>query len=248
MLAIAESLCIAKGLDWAFCDTDSMAIAKPDGMDQAEFFERAQSICDWFSPLNPYEKKGSIFKIEDANYPIAESADGLKFEPLYCYCISAKRYVLFNRGPTGEIIIRKASAHGLGQYLPPYEADDAPSSIPTPSVPLNDIGVERWQYDLWYMIIRAALDGHPDQVDLSYHDALKRPAVSRYGATTPALLKWFDSVQCRARVPGAGEAVQFPECLSCPAAIRIAGCGAMGKAEPRPTKEAIGREAGLAVQ
>ena len=49
-----------------------MAIAKPDDMDQAEFFERAQSICDWFSPLNPYEKKGSIFKIEDANYPIAE--------------------------------------------------------------------------------------------------------------------------------------------------------------------------------
>ena len=67
-------------------------------MDEAEFFERAQSICDWFSPLNPYEKKGSIFKIEDANYPTAESADGLKFEPLYCYCISAKRYALFNLG------------------------------------------------------------------------------------------------------------------------------------------------------
>ena len=58
MLAIAERLCVAKGLDWAFCDTDSMAIAKPDDMDEAEFFERAQSICDWFSPLNPYEKKG----------------------------------------------------------------------------------------------------------------------------------------------------------------------------------------------
>ena len=126
MLAIAESLCLAKGLDWAFCDTDSMAIAKPDGMDQAEFLARAQSICDWFSPLNPYEKKGSIFKIEDANYPIEESPDGSKFEPLYCYCISAKRYALFNLGKSGEIIIRKASAHGLGQYLPPYEADDAP--------------------------------------------------------------------------------------------------------------------------
>ena len=191
MLGIAERVCIEKGLDWAFCDTDSLAIAKPDGMDQAEFLEWAQSICDWFLPLNPYEQKGPIFKIEDANYPIPESQGDSKFEPLYCYCISAKRYVLFNRGPTGEIIIRKASAHGLGQYLPPYEANDAPDSIPTPSIPLNDIGVERWQYDLWYMIIRAALDGHPDQVDLSYHDALKRPAVSRYGAATPALLKWF---------------------------------------------------------
>ena len=66
--------------------------------------------------------------------------------------------------------------------------------------PLDDIGVERWQYDLWYKIIRAALDGHPDQVDLSYHDALKQPAVSRYGATTPALLKWFAAFNSRARV------------------------------------------------
>jgi hypothetical protein len=188
MLGLAERVCIEKGLDWAFCDTDSLAIAKPDGMDQAEFLERAQSICDWFLPLNPYEQKGPIFKIEDANYSIQCDS---KIEPLYCYCISAKRYVLFNRGPIGEIIIRKASAHGLGQYLPPYEADDAPSSIPAPLVPLGDIGVERWQYDLWYMVISAALEGHPDQVDLSYHENLKRPAVSRYGATTPALLKWF---------------------------------------------------------
>ena len=193
MLAIAERLCIEKGLDWAFCDTDSLAIAKPDSMVEAEFYERARSICDWFSPLNPYEKKGSIFKIEDANQPIAGNGCGSEFDRLYSFCISAKRYVLFNVGPSGAIIIRKASAHGLGQYLAPYDADDAPTSIPPPSVPLDDIGVDRWQYDLWYKIIQAALDGHPDQVDLSYHDALKQPAVSRYGATKPALLRWFEA-------------------------------------------------------
>ena len=38
MLGIAERLCVEKDLDWAFCDTDSMALAKPDGMGQAEFF------------------------------------------------------------------------------------------------------------------------------------------------------------------------------------------------------------------
>ncbi len=200
MLGIAERLCIEKGLDWAFCDTDSLAIAKPDGVGEAEFFERARSICGWFSPLNPYEKKGSIFKIEDANFPVAASGDGRKFEPLYCFCISAKRYALFNLGNSGEIIIRKASAHGLGQFLPPYEADDAPS-IPPPAVELNDIGVERWQYDLWYKIVLAALDGHPDQVNLAYHDNLNRPAVSRYGATTPALLKWFDALNCKREFP-----------------------------------------------
>jgi hypothetical protein len=191
MLGIAERLCVEKGLDWAFCDTDCMAIARPEGMDQAEFLERAQSICEWFASLNPYEKKGSIFKIEDANYLLAGDSVGSDFEPLLCYCISSKRYVLFNIGPSGEVIIRKASAHGLGHYLAPYEADDAPQSIPAPSVALDKIGVDRWHYDLWHEIIRAALDGHPDQVDLSYHSGLSKPAVSRYGATTPKLLGWF---------------------------------------------------------
>ena len=134
MLSIAERLCIQGGLDWAFCDTDSLAIAKPDNMAQSEFFRRALSICDWFSALNPYDKKGPIFKIEDANYLITEDEEDSKLEPLYCYCISAKRYALFNIGSNGEVIIRKASAHGLGQYLPPYEANEAPTSIPTPSV------------------------------------------------------------------------------------------------------------------
>ena len=191
MLGIAERLCFEKGLDWAFCDTDSLAIAKPDNMDQAEFFEHAQSICDWFSALNPYQKKGPIFKIEDANFQLGSDDENSQLEALYSYCISAKRYALFNISQSGEIVIRKASAHGLGQYLPPYEVEDAPNSIPAPSIKLDDIGVERWQYDIWYKIIQAALDGHPDQVDLSYHDALKRPAVSRYGATTPILLRWF---------------------------------------------------------
>ena len=188
MLGIAERLCVEKGLDWTFCDTDSMAIAKPDGMGQAEFFERAQSICAWFASLNPYEKKGSIFKIEDANYLIASDS---KLEPLFCYCISSKRYVLFNVGPSGEAVIRKASAHGLGHYLAPYEAENAPRSIPAPSVSLEEIGVDRWHYDLWHTVVRAALEGHPDQVDLSYHSGLSEPAVSRYGATTPKLLGWF---------------------------------------------------------
>ena len=58
-------------------------------------------------------------------------------------------------------------------------------------MPLKKIGVERWQYDLWHQIIVAALEGHPDQVDLGYHPALDRLAASRYAATTPKLLGWF---------------------------------------------------------
>jgi hypothetical protein len=58
---------------------------------------------------------------------------------------------------------------------------------------LDKIGVERWHFDLWHSIIKAAQDGHPDQVDLSYHPGLNRPAASRYGATTPTLLAWFNT-------------------------------------------------------
>ena len=67
MLAIAETLTIEKGLDWSFCDTDSMAIAKPDDMSANGFSERVGEIVDWFAALNPYEFGGSILKIEDVN-------------------------------------------------------------------------------------------------------------------------------------------------------------------------------------
>jgi hypothetical protein len=110
---------------------------------------------------------------------------------LFCFAISAKRYALFNIDPDGRPVIRKASAHGLGHLRAPYPECDAPKSIPTPYMPLEKIGVERWQYDLWYQIIVAALDGHPDQVDFDYHPSLNQPAASRYSATTPKLLRWF---------------------------------------------------------
>jgi len=44
----------------------------------------------------------------------------------------------------------------------------------------------------WYRITEAALDGNPDQVRLSDLPGFDEPAASRYGATTPALLAWFD--------------------------------------------------------
>src|ERR1700731_1005622 len=70
--------------------------------------------------------------------------------PLYCLAISSKRYVLFNLDEQGQPIIRKASAHGLGHLMVPYGSEEARPSIPAPAVPLSEIGVERWQYDLWF--------------------------------------------------------------------------------------------------
>ncbi len=118
MLAIAATLAVKGGLDWAFCDTDSMALAKPDTMGDQEFYDAARSICDWFIPLNPYERKEPLFKIEEANYAIRADKLTTGLAPLYCFAISDKRYALFNLDRDGRSVIRKASAHGLGHPSP----------------------------------------------------------------------------------------------------------------------------------
>ena len=188
MLALAERLTADQGLDWVFCDTDSIAMAKPDGMEAVAFITKGQTVIDWFTVLNPYREPGSILKIENANYSIECG----KFEPLYCLAISAKRYVLFNLDPVGRPILRKASAHGLGHLMPPYGDSEVIPGLPSPLIPLPAIGVKRWQHDLWIKIIEAVLAGKPNQVSLDWHAAFQKPALSRYGATSPKLLAWMD--------------------------------------------------------
>lgn len=188
MLAITESQINANGLEWAFCDTDSMAIAKPDGMVGEEFGQRVQAITDWFAALNPYEFAGSILKIERENSSLATGEP----ESLYCWAVSSKRYALFNLGSDGTPILRKVSAHGLGHLLPPYKEDNPPADIPAPPETVLRSGVERWHCDLWFEIVSAGLGQKPDMARLDFHPAMNSPAVSRYGATEPELLRWFD--------------------------------------------------------
>jgi hypothetical protein len=98
---------------------------------------------------------------------------------------SAKRYVLFNLVEDWRPILRKASADGLGHLMEPYADADAPSEVPAPSVALEAIGVKRWQYDLWFKIIEAALRSDPDRVSLNYHPALQSAAPIRYTGSSP---------------------------------------------------------------
>lgn len=191
MLATAERLVADSGLTWTFCDTDSMAIAKPVGMDAAEFLEKAQGVRNWFKPLNPYAVDVDLFKLEDTNYRVENGKVTTELEPLYCFAISSKRYVLFNIDADGQPVIRKATAHGLGHLLPPYENNEAPPDLPKPIIDLEKIGVNRWQHDLWHCIARAALAGDPDHPDFSKLPHFDLPTVTRYAATTATLLKWF---------------------------------------------------------
>ena len=191
MLACAEYLSFDHGLNWAFCDTDSIALANADDLPRKEFHRRCSKVIDWFEPLNPYEEPGSILKIEDANYKVGTAKTTKELVPLYVWAISAKRYALFNLDAQRRPDIRKASAHGLGHLLTPSKEYKSAENVPIASASLSDIGVSQWQYDLWYQIIKAALYGHPNQVSLDYHPALSLPAQSRYSATSPDLLGWM---------------------------------------------------------
>jgi hypothetical protein len=117
MLALLERQITDLGGTYAFCDTDSMAIAAtrdgglvpcPGGPSHASdgqptvlalSWEQVQSITRRFEALNPYDRgavPGSILEIEDINY--TQDADGNRtgeLRQLYCYAISAKRYALY---------------------------------------------------------------------------------------------------------------------------------------------------------
>lgn len=188
MLAVTERLTLDKGLEWSFCDTDSMALAKPNAMPQSDFTDKVAEIINWFDKLNPYDFGGSILKSEAVNFGLNGNSD---LEPLYCYAISAKRYALFNLDDGGKPILRKASAHGLGHLRAPYGERNPAIGISPPQDKLSSIGVELWQHDLWIRIVEAALSGNPYQIDLSYHPNLQFPTISRYAATSPAILRWF---------------------------------------------------------
>jgi hypothetical protein len=88
--------------------------------------------------------------------------------------------------------MRKVSAHGLGHLRSPYRADEAAADIPAPPESVLRSGVERWHYDLWFHIVSAALGGKADCPVLDFHPAMSAPMISRYGATAPELLRWFD--------------------------------------------------------
>jgi hypothetical protein len=114
LLAITETLARRAGLLYGFCDTDSMCIGRPPMMSRNDFRDAVKKIAGpegWFQPLTPYSDGEPLFALEDVNYKLRDDKSGKttkEFEPLYCFAISAKRYVLFNIGapskkyPKGE--------------------------------------------------------------------------------------------------------------------------------------------------
>ena len=187
MLAITERRLIDEGLDWVFCDTDSMAFGRPEDMPEDEFHVRVERVCEWFTPLNPYEGGGSILEFEDQNLdPLTGES-----QALFAYAISAKRYALFNWSDDGQPIIRKASAHGLGHLQTPYGRPDPKAEDDDDD---SDTGVQLWQEDFWRELVSDAARGDDDgDAEFTWRSELLAPAASRYAATTTTVLSWFSA-------------------------------------------------------
>jgi len=179
MLAVVERLVADAGGTYAFCDTDSMAIVATDEeayLDnigaRALSYREVEQIIDRLDALNPYDRRAvldRILKIEKENYR------NEKREPLYAFCISAKRYALFNINPDGSIDLRKCSEHGLGHLLNPLDPDDEPVK--------RDEAPE-WIKALWRILILRELGREP-----ALPDWIDRPALSRVSASSPEIVR-----------------------------------------------------------
>ena len=188
MLALLESVVTARGGSYVFCDTDSMAIVSseseqllpcPGGPHTAEDGREAVKALAWqevdeiaalFERLKPYDPTavpGRVLETERENF---DRKTGEQRE-LYCFAISAKRYALYNL-ESGEPVIRKRSAHGLGHLLNPKDPDRPD---------------EGWIDEAWRTIVRQ------DALGLATEEPawFARPAVSRIGVSSAPMLALF---------------------------------------------------------
>ena len=187
MLGLAELQIERRGLTWAFCDTDSLAPATSDPNQVRDLIGKCEEVQAWFEPLNPAPEYGPFLALKEENKVGPDDHRGLR-KPLYCIAISSKQHVLFHMSDDGRPEIRKATAHGLGNYLPPYPDEDAPSDIPPPR---PDLEVDRWVHDVWYRIIEAFLADCPDQALYADLPGFDKPVVSIAGLNTPQANEWF---------------------------------------------------------
>lgn len=149
LLASAEALLLKNDGYLAYTDTDSVFISP----------RRVELLQTFFRSLNPYSEVSETIKVED------DKKNKKPLHDVWFYGISAKRYVLYDyEEATGNIIIRKHSAHGLGH--------------------LQDVDEERWWLDILLLhhhphLKQQILAKYGDkvafsQLTISKHDILQR--------------------------------------------------------------------------
>jgi len=188
ILAMMEKTCQDLGGTFAFCDTDSMSIIdlkshKPEII--------GRQVTKKFESLWPYEGDDSLLATEDYNWELVdwdindetEDDENKKkknikkgqYYPLYCYMISAKRYVLYNLIPDGnggtKVIIRKKSDHGLGHLKSPIKSKRQNAWV-------NEV----WKYHI------SRVHGLPYQEPYWFD----QPAFAKLAISKPSIYKLFN--------------------------------------------------------
>lgn len=189
MLTLLECTVRERGGAHVFCDTDSLAIVAskkggllacpggqhrlPDGREavKALSWSEVEEVVNEFAALNPYDHEavpGSVLDLEKENL---DKDSGLQRE-LYCYAISAKRYVLYQVGDDGQPLIRKFSRHGLGHLMNPTNPDSRD---------------DNWIEQVWRYILALDVFGQKTQEP----DWFARPALARVAINDPTTLSLF---------------------------------------------------------
>jgi hypothetical protein len=192
MLALLECSVRERGGSYVFCDTDSLAIVAskdggllacpggehrlPDGREavNALSWAEVEGVRQSFAALNPYDPEavpGSVLKAEDENF---DEETGEQRE-LFCYAISAKRYVMYHLDEDGRPVIRKYSRHGLGHLLNPSDPDSREHD---------------WIAEIWRYIIAADVLGQTPAEPAWFG----RPALGRVGINDPRTLALFKAL------------------------------------------------------
>ena len=174
LLGIAEELYREHDIAIASCDTDGFMPIMKAGSDIGE------KVRQWFDALRP-----GFLRLENENFK-----DGT-LKQLYFIGISTKRYALFRRGDDNRIDIAKISRHVLGNYILPYNDNESPlESIPHPTIPLEEMGCKRWEYDIWYRYITTVLREETTESP-SNHPAFEVPSKHLVEISTIELLKIY---------------------------------------------------------
>jgi DNA polymerase III epsilon subunit-like protein len=180
----------------------------PDGTAaiRALSWDEVEAVRDRFCPLNPYGDGESILELEEENYvPCTcgkkhKSAKGCTGErrQLYTYNIASKRYALFNLNVDGDVelrgiadgddtengaprdddagtSVRKYSEHGLGAYEAPRD-------------PNTGKKIEKWEREVWQILIGRALAQPVELPAWAY-----QPALTQIRISTPEQLRWFET-------------------------------------------------------
>lgn len=186
LLAIAEKLGLDRSIEHAFCDTDSFAYAKPDDMHEEEFYTKVMECIHWFKPLSPYASSDEIFELEDVNFLNGE------LTKLYALCVSAKRYVLYNKLSNGTYLIRKMSEHGLPYYLTDFEIALPDDIVDIERDELDKRKYKPERYCLWYRAIQQIEQGnYPTVVKELWSNQL---AIEQTTITTPKQYQYFNYI------------------------------------------------------